>query len=130
MKSHLKNKSNIILLSILLLLCMNKSHAADEEKLLSNSESTIQKEISSLPLLKEETIRSSNKELDKEKVFFRTLNGIIKSIRLQKKEIVEKSNLLKKAKTEQDKVNIQLKIDSLDLLIKEQERSFELLQTG
>ncbi len=130
MKSHLKNKSNIILLAILLLLCMNKGHAADEEKLLSNSESTIQKEISSLPLLKEETILSSNKELDKEKVFFRTLNGIIKSIRLQKKEIVEKSNLLKKAKTEQDKVNIQLKIDSLDLLIKEQERSFELLQTG
>ena len=130
MKSHLKNKSNIILLAILLLLCMNKGHAADEEKLLSNSESTIQKEISSLPLLKEETILSSNKELDKEKVFFRTLNGIIKSIRLQKKEIVEKSNLLKKAKTEQDKVNIQLKIDSLNLLIKEQERSFELLQTG
>ncbi len=130
MKSHLKNKSNIILLAILLLLCMNKSHAADEEKLLSNSESTIQKEISSLPLLKEETILFSNKELDKEKVFFRTLNGIIKSIRLQKKEIVEKSNLLRKAKTEQDKVNIQLKIDSLDLLIKEQERSFELLQTG
>ena len=83
MKSHLKNKSNIILLAMLLLLCMNKSHAADEEKLLSNSESTIQKEISSLPLLKEETILSSNKELDKEKVFFRTLNGIIKSIRLK-----------------------------------------------
>ena len=130
MKSHLKNKSNIALLAILLLLCMTNGHATNEEKSLSNSEPTIQKGISSLPLPKEKPMLSSNKPLHEEKAFFRTLNGIIKSIKLQKKEIAEKSNLLKKAKTEQDKINIQLKIDSLDQSVKEQERSFELLQTG
>lgn len=130
MKSHLKNTSNIVLLTILLLLCITKSYATNEEKLLSNSEPTIQKEISSLPIPKEKLMLFSNKPLYEEKAFFRTLNGIIKSIKLQKKEIAEKSNLLKEAKTEQDKINIQLKIDSLDQSVREQERSFELLQTG
>lgn len=130
MKSHLKNTSNIVLLTILLLLCITKSYATNEEKLLFNSEPTIQEEISSLPIPKEKSMLFSNKPLYEEKAFFRTLNGIIKSIKLQKKEIAEKSNLLKEAKTEQDKINIQLKIDSLDQSVKEQERSFELLQTG
>lgn len=130
MKNHLKNKLNIIVLAILVLLCMTKSHAANEERLISNSEHTIQTGTSSLPLPKDKPTLSIKKPLHKGKAFFQTLNGIVHSIKLQKKEIEEKSDLLKKAKTEQDRINIQLKINELSQSVEEQEKSFELIQTG
>ena len=96
MKSHFKNKSPIALLAILLLLCMTKSHAINEERSFSNSASTIQKETSSLPLPKEKPILFSNKTLHKGKTFFQTLNGIVKSIKLQKKQM-EKRRLVQRS---------------------------------
>lgn len=139
MKRHLKNKSNVILLAILLLLCMTifmtKSHATNEERSLSNSEPTIQKATSSLPLPKKKPTlskptRSNNKLFPKEKAFSQILNGIVNSIKLQKKEIEEKSDLLSKAKMEQERIRIQLRIDELSQSISEQEKSFEMIQTG
>ncbi len=130
MKCHLKNKLNIILLTILLLLCITKSHATNEEKSLSNSEPTIQKETSSLPLPKKKPILSNNKRSPKEKTFSQILNGIVNSIKLQKKEIEKKSDLLSKTKIEQEKNRIQLRIDELSQSIAEQEKSFEMIQTG
>lgn len=129
-KSHLKNKLNFIILAILVLLCMVKSHAANDERLISNSEHTIQTGTPSPPLPKDKPTLSSNKPLHEEKAFFQTLNGIVNSIKLQKKEIEENSDLLKKVKTEQDSINIQLKINELSQSVEEQEKSFELIQTG
>ncbi len=135
MKRHLKNISNISLLAILLLFCMTKSYAINEERSLSNNTSAIQKETSSPPVPKKKPTlsklsHSNNKRLPKEKSFFQILNGIVYSIKLQKKEIEEKSDLLSKTKMEQERVRIQLKIDELSQSIVEQEKSFELIQTG
>ena len=133
MKRHFKNKPNIILLAILLLLSttisMTKSYATNEERSLSSA-SAIQKETSSLPLPKKKPTHSNNKRLPKEKSFFQILNGIVSSIKLQKKEIEEKSDLLSKAKMERERNRIQLRIDELSQSIAEQEKSFELIQTG
>ncbi len=130
MKSHLKNKLIIIVLAILVLLCMAKSHAANAERLISNSDHTVQTGTSSRPLPKDKPTLLSNMPLHDGKAFYQILNGIVHSIKLQKKEIEEKSDLLKKAKTEQDRISIQLKINVLSQSVEEQEKSFELIQTG
>lgn len=58
------------------------------------------------------------------------LNDIVNSIKLQKKEVEIKLQLLMKAKTEQEKTRLQVEINEIGNAILEQESSFEMILTA
>jgi hypothetical protein len=130
MENKLSLISFIILLSGITLFS-TKSHAADEKPPLS--EQLAQEEIKFLLLPRHKPLPnlfSSNESNTLKDARFNQLNNIINTIKLKKEEIEEKLILLKNAKTEQGKVSIQFEIDDINQSIKEQERSFEMIQTG
>ena len=135
MKRYLRNQLNTIVSVVLVLSCMTifmaKSHATTDDIALTNNEQMPQKE-AAFPLPNKKPILASpnDKELLQQEAFFKKLNDINNSIKQQKEEIEEKLNLLKKSKTEQEKLSIQLEIDKLGQSIEEQEKSFEMIQTG
>lgn len=59
-----------------------------------------------------------------------TLNGIVSSIKQQNEEVNVKVALLKKAKTEQEKIKLQAEIDDASRSIDAQASSFEMIITG
>ena len=130
MKNKLSLISFIILLSGITLFS-TKSHTADEKPTLS--EQFAQEEIKFLLLPRHKPLPnlfSSNESNALKDARFNKLNNIINKIKLKKEEIGEKLILLKNAKTEQEKVSIQAEIDEINQSIKDQERSFEMIQTG
>lgn len=131
------NKLNPISINILLLSLAFfpiKGHATNIES--SVSEQSLQKETPALPLPERKPVSKSligNEEqtasIEKEAPF-KKLNDIVSKIMLQKKALDEKLSLLKKAKTEQEKSDIQTEIGEISQSITEQEQSFEMIQTG
>lgn len=72
----------------------------------------------------------SGEKISQEEAVFENLNRIINTIRILKKNAEAKSELLKRARTEKEKTEILNGIDEINQSIKEQEKSFEMIQTG
>ena len=73
--------------------------------------------------------QNNQQELSKDPAIIK-LDDIIQSINARKKEIGEKLQSLKKAKTDQEKEKIQSIIDTIQQGISDQETSFEMILTA
>ena len=97
----------LIILLISLILAVNDSHATQKDLQLSPKQPDAQNALS----------------ID-------TLNDINDSIKLQSEEVNVKIALLKKAKTDQEKIKLQAEIDDVSRSIDAQASSFEMIITG
>ncbi|SER76370.1 hypothetical protein SAMN05421690_106911 [Nitrosomonas sp. Nm51] len=83
-----------------------------------------------LPRKKPSIKPSAVEKLSEDESVYSKLNAIIDAISALEEELEAKSDLLNKAKTEKGKTTILNEIDEINRLIKEQENTFELIQTG
>ncbi|SEN14235.1 hypothetical protein [Nitrosomonas marina] len=83
-----------------------------------------------LPERKPSIESSTTENLPTDESVFSKLNAIIDAISALEKELEAKSRLLTRANTETEKTTILNEIDEINRLIKEQENTFELIQTG
>ncbi len=135
-KIHLKNRSDIVLLVVFLFSMAFATTNNYAENIVIphitfNKQDTQKETLPLLPLPKHkpESLSSKEQSLQEDSLAIK-LNVINQSTKLLEEVIEEKFNLLKKAKTEKEKINLQNEIDEINRSVAEQENSFEMIQTG
>lgn len=110
-----------------------KAENPDISKSASNHAVSQNKIVTSSPIPERKPLSDQHqdrKSISQTEVVFDNLNRIINNIKALKQDAEKKSELLKKAKTEKEVAAILNELDEIEQLIKEQEKSFEMIQTG